>query len=69
MSTWTEENESELQALLARKAEATDPAIVALIAICNRTSPMFGLSYRDLIKHADAFRDALAPFDSGVRQA
>lgn len=67
---WTEENESELQALLSRKADATDPARVALTALCARVgSPVFGITPRDLIKHADEFRDALLPFDSGVRSA
>lgn len=76
LQPWTAREEEELQtaraklqALEGRRNVAHDAAVYKLNTLLNM-DPLDGFSLAPrMIQHADAVRDALAPFDSGVRQA
>lgn len=70
--TWSFRDERDLRELMERKAEfdeAHRPAVRAAISsITTNLSPdMLEATVNDWIKRADTIRDALKPFDSGVR--
>lgn len=75
MSTWTQRDEAELDALLARKQEVMAQRRAAIESLVGDVdAPSWRYTTCDevidwLIKNADAIRDALQPFDSGVRPA
>jgi len=65
---WTNQDEAELQRLLKRKNETIAKnmkPLLALAAHLDTTSPEDLAD--DLAAHADELRDALEPFDSGIR--
>ena len=76
--TWSKRDERDLQDLLKRKqafdaaahAPVLDVAIKIKLLINSMVEPDASESLVSaLINYADAIRDALAPFDSGVRVA
>lgn len=77
MNQWTPADEAELRALQERKAahERTakavlEPMVADLLRATGMTAAPFAVvdALSHLTANADAWRDALAPFDSGVRQ-
>jgi hypothetical protein len=84
MSSWNQVDESLLQQMLARKQAFQAAAIAPVEAIVFALTPdsqtplgkfpvklqaMRKFMVKMLIDNADSIRDALAPFDSGVREA
>jgi hypothetical protein len=71
--TWTAKDEarmSELEQQLREMAKRRESAWLALAALKYDLADADGYVSTDkLIQHADALRDALEPFDSGVRAA
>jgi len=73
--TWSKRDESDLQALLRRKQAFELTARMPVHDVVARIRTALGAVYGpdqmvdEFINHADAIRDALAPFDSGVRVA
>ena len=69
---WTNEDEIKLQAMLRRKEAVQEANMRPLAALVKQhfSPPVF---YKELAEtlanNADAFRDALEPFDSGERVA
>lgn len=68
---WTPQDEAALTGLLDRKkafeAEARAPLEALVREFDMRPDPDYNNVVDRLILRADEFRDALAPFDSGVR--
>ena len=71
--TWTPGDEVKLQALLDRKERAHQARLAPLKKLVDDMPLQYGTDSGDvlawLISNADAVRDTLAPFDSGVRPA
>lgn len=71
---WTDADERELQSMINRKAAFETQARIPVINVVQRIRGTLGAVHNEsqlvdaLITHADAIRDALAPFDSGVRE-
>lgn len=71
---WTQDDENDLQSMLKRKTEFGSQARKPVIDAVQRIRHTLGAVHNEaqlvdaLIAHADAIRDALAPFDSGVRE-
>ena len=68
---WTQQDEAKLRAAQATVAELQGRRSEALRGLADalRFAGIKEGSVDQLIKHADAIRDALEPFDSGVRLA
>ena len=68
---WTKRDAAMLKELQAKKAawEEKNHRPVRFIAQDIQPLSTVNLVFEYLIKHADRIRDALAPFDSGVRPA
>lgn len=72
--TWTQGDEADLQSMLKRKSEfmskTREPVIIAVRMIRHTLGRVYNETQEvdALITHAEAIRDALAPFDSGVRE-
>jgi len=68
---WTQRDEAMLKELQTKKAswEEKNHRPVRVIAQDMQPLSTFNLVFEYLITHADRIRDALAPFDSGVRPA
>jgi hypothetical protein len=67
---WTNQDEADLQRRIARKEELTARNMAPLIALCCKYlgDEDDGIDFAEaLVSYADEFRDALEPFDSGVR--
>ena len=73
-SRWTQRDESMLAELIERKRRITDENMAPVKELCNnfsngipgnRVGPSELADW--LVGHADSIRDALEPFDSGVR--
>lgn len=76
LPTWTRDDENDLRALLKRKqafdAAAHAPVLDVAINIRTLVNSMVEPDANEslvsaLINYADSIRDALAPFDSGIR--
>jgi hypothetical protein len=76
-ATWTTWNEIDLQNLIKLKAEFEEQAARPLMDVIDNylldtdegySFPRAKL-FQAMREHADAVRDALLPFDSGVRRA
>lgn len=71
---WTDADERELRSMINRKAVFETQARRPVIDVVQRIRGTLGAVHNEsqlvdaLITHADAIRDALAPFDSGVRE-
>lgn len=67
---WTTEDEAVLQGMLKRRSELNAKNMKPLIELVRRENPAV-LANEDLIgwmvAYADEIRDALEPFDSGIR--
>lgn len=67
---WTIQDEAELQRLTKRKAETIAKHMKPLDEIAKKLNTSSDESLAEsLVWNADALRDALEPFDSGVRCA
>ncbi|NWF45429.1 hypothetical protein F3K02_09240 [Hydrogenophaga sp. D2P1] len=68
---WTFQDEHKLQVLLKRKTETTERNMKPLVLIARLldTDSTDEKLAESLAQYADALRDALEPFDSGVRCA
>lgn len=68
---WTHSEEHQLQQLLQRKKELMEKNTKPLVELVSTTGLRHETSDENiaelLMAHADQFRDALEPFDSGVR--
>lgn len=71
MSTWTSADQAQLQELLDRKSDFVNrhrhAVVNAATLVCGESNGTYLVDR--FIRHADVIRDALAPFDSGVRPA
>lgn len=72
--TWSKRDEAVLQEMIRRKQAFELTARMPVHDVVARIRTALGAIYGPdqmvdaLITHADAIRDALAPFDSGVRE-
>ena len=69
---WTNEDEIRLQEMLRRKDEVLEANIRPVIELAEEHLVGLGFAWEiaeALANNADAFRDALEPFDSGERVA
>jgi hypothetical protein len=65
---WTHQDEAELQRLTKRKAETIAKNMKPLDALAKKLNTSSDESLAEsLAEHADELRDALEPFDSGIR--
>lgn len=67
---WTQQDEAELKRLTERKRKLFDQNVKAvrkLVINCGLADENSDNIAENLALNADAFRDALEPFDSGVR--
>ena len=72
MERWTNREESELQRLMKRKIELTAKNMAPLVELVKREVEPERCAENiaeALAANADDFRDALEPFDSGIRAA
>ncbi len=72
---WTQDDENDLQSMINRRTEFMSKTRKPVIDAVQRIRHTLGAVHNEaqlvdaLIAHADAIRDALAPFDSGIRVA
>ena len=72
---WTKVDENDLQSMLKLKTEFFSSTREPVVDVQRRIRQTLGSVWGEaqlvdaLITHADAIRDALAPFDSGIRAA
>lgn len=72
MIKWTAQDEAQLKALTQQRTDFYQTNLEPLAKLCEVKirdvcrDDAFNMA-EDLAKYADVFRDALAPFDSGVR--
>lgn len=70
---WTQGDENDLQSMIKRKTEFMSNTRKPVSAVVRAIGQTLGGAWTEaqmvdaLITNADAIRDALAPFDSGVR--
>lgn len=71
MTTWTQRDENLYQELDVRRDKVLTARLAAIATVVGRfntnTPAIHSALIDDLIHHADAIRDALKPYDSGVR--
>jgi len=72
---WTQDDENDLQSMVKRKADFQSHSRKPVIDAVQRIRHTLGAVHNEaqlvdeFINNADSIRDALAPFDSGVRVA
>lgn len=75
LTPWTDADEKALRDLIVRRSQHSGNARKIMDDLIKRTWPFLPITYEKkavemrnwLIHNASDFRDALAPFDSGVR--